>query len=82
MGMSLAMQSLGHKPKYETKWNLDQMVVQDEWLTYLQYTNINMLQAWFKNFINAENTKDINPMHFSQNSLIYEILCLFTFCPY
>ncbi len=25
---------------------------------------------------------DTNPMHFPQNSFLYDILCLFTFCPY
>ncbi len=33
-------------------------------------------------FAKIDHIGYINPAHFSQNSFIYEIWCLFTFCPY
>ncbi len=33
-------------------------------------------------FVNIGHIGHINPTHFSQNSFIYEISCLVTFCPY
>ncbi len=33
-------------------------------------------------FVNISHVGCINPMHFSQNSFTYEILCLLTFRPY